>query len=766
MSNFNKVITNIPVPLTETEVSNLSQTLSGIVQGGGGGGGKTYNGDGVYVTVNNDVNPGIISLTQTSLDKLNRPIPSAVADLTDADEYATKSFVAGTYQTIAGMNDYQTKDDMSAYLTKASASENLAPISVTADVEVLKANSGDFTQYYKKTETSSKEQLSTEFAKYQLSGNYVNQSDYDIEDAAIWQKLQTLDGTKQDNLDFDLDEHGNISAINDIPLAGQGGKTYSAGAGIAIVDDYISISADYIQAITSVSGKQNKLAFGYDNSGCIVTINNSAIAGEGGGGGVVYNGADGVYVNGSNIGLSAGYKTQVEAVSSKLDSVTTAATLSGDGTTNSPLGIDTTASMNLTNASAKSAVYASQYWDSINEDYASLTDDFADLFDRMSIAEEKFSEYYKKTETSSKSELSAALTGKQDKLTFAGESNTITSINNSAIGGGTSFTGVTTAGSISGDGLTNPLGLVTSAENALTSIANKVDKPIGTGLADDFLIYQTTGTISGWESIDNWWQTKSSEVVEYEYIPSTILPQQGLSSNWNESRAELSFGISADYVNAITSVSGKVDKPNTATTPELNNNYLIYSTLTGTGTTTGWMPLSANYYSKTEADGRYAKASAALTSVSANAPLSGNGTTVNPLGFDLTDAYTIDGTNGITAIPNSTTNKVVVQMTNDVWADTQVVHSSISAWNEVSGLSAKSTVSANTATNVISVSANSTATTANLSATTYYTNTADSNLVAQRLFVVHNDNDLIAHVQGGCCQGQGSLFFVMSGFNS
>ena len=218
-------------------------------------------------------------------------------------------------------------------------------------------------------------------------------------------------------------------------------------------------------------------------------------------------------------------------------------------------------------------------------------------------------------------------------------------------------------------------------------------------------------------------------------------------------------------IGAITSVSSKVDIPDTTQT-ELNNNYLIYSTLTGAGATTGWMPLSANYYSKSEADGRYAKASAALTSVSANTPLSGNGTTANPLGFDLTNAYSIDGTNGITAVPNSTTNKVVVQMTNDVWTDTQVVHSSISAWNEVSGLSAKSTVSANTATNVISVSSNSTATTANLSATTYYTNTADSNLVAQRLFVVHNDDDLVAHVQAGLCQGQGSLFFVMSGFNN
>ncbi len=91
MSNFNKVVTNIPVSLTETEMSNLSKTFSGIIQGGGGGEGKRYIGDGVYVTVNNDANPGVISLTQTSLDKLNQDIPSAVSSFQDSIQYAKKT---------------------------------------------------------------------------------------------------------------------------------------------------------------------------------------------------------------------------------------------------------------------------------------------------------------------------------------------------------------------------------------------------------------------------------------------------------------------------------------------------------------------------------------------------------------------------------------------------------------------------------------------------------------------------------------------------
>lgn len=45
------------------------------------------------------------------------------------------------------------------------------------------------------------------------------------------------------------------------------------------------------------------------------------------------------------------------------------------------------------------------------------------------------SDYYTKSETSGKNELTDAFNTKQDKLTFAGENDTITAINNSAVGG-------------------------------------------------------------------------------------------------------------------------------------------------------------------------------------------------------------------------------------------------------------------------------------------------------------------------------------------
>ena len=144
MNKLNKLVTNYPVELTPEEVGNLSLTLSAVRTAGAAEEGKTYKGEG-FVNVNNTNNT--ISLTTEANEKLNQPIPTKVSDLTDSANYQTKE----------GMNDY---------LTKTSASENFAPLSVTADIESLKNVSGDFSLYYNKNETSSKEELSTEFIKY------------------------------------------------------------------------------------------------------------------------------------------------------------------------------------------------------------------------------------------------------------------------------------------------------------------------------------------------------------------------------------------------------------------------------------------------------------------------------------------------------------------------------------------------------------------------------------------------------------------------
>lgn len=79
---------------------------------------------------------------------------------------------------------------------------------------------------------------------------------------------------------------------------------------------------------------------------------------------------------------------------------------------------------------------------------------------------------------------------------------------------GTSFTGVTAAGSITGDGLTIPVSLITSAENALAAVANKVDLPDTTQSAinNKYLSYSTLtgdGQVTGWFDLSNKFYSKS-----------------------------------------------------------------------------------------------------------------------------------------------------------------------------------------------------------------------------------------------------------------
>ena len=52
----------------------------------------------------------------------------------------------------------------------------------------------------------------------------------------------------------------------------------------------------------------------------------------------------------------------------------------------------------------------------------------------------------------------------------------------------------------------------------------------------------------------------------------------------------------------------------------------------------------------------------------------------------------MDGINGITAVPDATSNKVIVKMTDDAWGYYQHLATSASEWDKISGLSAKSNV--------------------------------------------------------------------------
>ncbi len=238
MNKLNKLVTNYPVELTPEEVGNLSLTLSAVRTAGAAEEGKTYQGEG-FVTVNNTNNT--ISLTTEANEKLNQPIPTKVSDLTDS----------ANYQTTEGMNDY---------LTKTSASENLAPLSVTADIASLKNVSGDFSLYYNKNETSSKIELDTAF------------------------------GSKQDNLTNEqLSAISSVSSIKGTILTGDSNIRATSAEDGNNIKWTLELTAQPVVTDTTLSG--------YDG---IVATKDSTVSSQ------------------WNVGIEQAYKEQIEAVSSKL----------------------------------------------------------------------------------------------------------------------------------------------------------------------------------------------------------------------------------------------------------------------------------------------------------------------------------------------------------------------------------------------------------------------------------------------------------------
>lgn len=151
-------------------------------------------------------------------------------------------------------------------------------------------------------------------------------------------------------------------------------------------------------------------------------------------------------------------------------------------------------------------------------------------------------------------------------------------------------------------------------------------------------------------------------------------------------------------------------------------------------------------------------AAGGLSEVSAVAPLSGDGSSEHPLGIDMSSAYSIDGAHGITAIPNTADNKVIVQMTDDVWAYYQRLAASANVWDSASAIGNKSKTVINNSVNTITTE--NSGTSATISAVEYKVNTSFQNAAPKQLFVVQDDNDIYAKLSE--VNGKGSLFFVCS----
>ncbi len=175
-----------------------------------------------------------------------------------------------------------------------------------------------------------------------------------------------------------------------------------------------------------------------------------------------------------------------------LTGVVTGAGLSGTGISNSPLGIDTTASINLTNASAKSAAsaYHAQMFTYNNtmaaiSTYAELAEIAIDSLhaDEPGYREEELDEPPLIAEYAASAYLGPNTYLGFDKFVTSGDyisgnfQYALTTAGWEEVQGGTTFTGVTTASPITGDGLNNTLGLDSNYKTAIEQVSGKVDKP-------------------------------------------------------------------------------------------------------------------------------------------------------------------------------------------------------------------------------------------------------------------------------------------------
>ena len=647
--NLNKLVTNYPVELTPEEVENLSQTLSSVRTAREDD--KTYTGEG-FVNVNNTNN--VISLTNEANEKLNQPIPTKVSDLTDS----------ASYQTVSGMDEY---------LTKTSASENLAPLSITDDIESLKNASSDWNKVSAKLDTTA---FST------VSGNYAFKNDlndyYQKTETSSKGELDIAFESKQDKLIFGYDENNAISSINNTTLAGQDVTTYSAGQYIEIDENNtISVTGlmpleEYAQYepvligdsnITATSSKvdshtQWNLAI---NSKPVVT--DTKLVGENSITAHTTN-VSGEWVVGleesahNAIASVAGIATDVgtlknasagwDKVSDKLD-VTAFSTVSGTFLTEIPdtyatkndlntasstlTGIDNDLSGHIDYVSAHSITSLDDYYTKTQVDSTfALKTEIPTTVTQLTDS----GNYYQKTETSSKTEITNALNTKVDNpsqqtglLVYDGDISAWVSMppDTTIVQGQGSITSNYESNS------TYTVSLLASAENALKKVVNKIDttaveqkyqtkddmsnylttseasttyQPIGD--------YATTSDISDMAT-QTWvgqqgFYTKASADNDYapKTITATVNTLTGASAGWNEVSAKLDSSVASTTYQTKADMEGYLTKNEASTTYQPTGNYLVANDITG--------KLDKSIYSN--ASGKWENASNVVVTNSAN----------------------------------------------------------------------------------------------------------------------------------------------------
>ena len=559
MSKLNKIVTNYPITLTPEEVANLSETLSAVRTAGGGEGGQIYIAGDSYINVNNEHYR--ISLTEKATELLERDIPSAVSQLSDSASYAK----------VEDLSNYQPIGD---YLS-ANALDNLSGTweNVTAklDKDEFAEVSGNFLTQASLNGYATEAELEN----YQTKGDYLSGNALDNVSGTWNTVTQKLDSTAFSTVSSDF--------LTETSLNGYATETYvqTASAGITgwvNEQGYLTKPSGDLYYTPLPNGLSDDQYYAMTNSGWKV------IQGGGGQGGISTVAHDG--------------------------------SLSGNGNSEN-LGIKTDAALNLTNASAKSA--NSAYWAvkaktndgqqeyTIGTELASLNtltqdlDSWAETItgdqgvEVLDTNEDGYPEKIQLTQTaynaitsvSSKLDITAAAQTYQIKGDYYSASNPNKYVNESYI---TSLL----AGYAEWEDFENLSADVQNKLYASAAAQTYLDK---TTYATDSATFVTisSNTITGTKQYAL--TTAGWAEVSTPTIPA-ITAESGISADGYK------IGLTTTAIDAITSVSSKVDKPDT-TQAALNDKYLIYSTLSGEGQPTGWVDMQAKVYSKTEADGTF-----------------------------------------------------------------------------------------------------------------------------------------------------------------
>ena len=583
-----------------------------------------------------------VGLTQDMLNTINGKLDSTEA----AQTYLEKA----TYAS-----------DSATFLTKTSADNDYAPKTITATVNTLTGASAKWENASNVVATNS----ANWNAKVDQSvlNDYLTKAQYQTDSATFALKTQLDDyykktdtssktelneafGSKQDNLTQEQ-----LSAISSVSSKLTQDKADTLYAPISVTGD--------VDTLKSSSGDWNNVSAKLDASVASTTYQTKADM-EG-------------YLTKSEASTTyqpTGNYLVANDIIGKLDkSIYANASGNWENTYNvvnqySAAGTWLTAHQSLTNYYTKSETSGAIELSTEFGKYA--------LKSEIPIVPTKVSDltdsanYYKTTETSSKNELTTEftkyLTNTQyntDSATFALKTDLNDLVSSASITTEADYV-MTTAGwkvlTLPGGGMTQVI-----HDETLTGQGNDANSKLSVAWSA-----LSGNTINSAKSAGSATSALSANKADSAYVSKRL--QDSTSGpviqvgdvtalqNWASSNSSTWDGVTAklgtaQYANDSATF---VTKPDTTQT-DLNNNYLIYSTLTGAGTTTGWMPLSANYYSKTEADGRYQK--------------------ILDMGNYLTTAqYETDSAKFVTSSSNTITGTKQYALTTTGWASVETAY--------------------------------------------------------------------------------------------